>query len=63
MINEYTFTHFPDPEYPEWYGYLHFDGSLSQPAKGNMYKGPFHIPRMMIKSSMLISEILAKRPR
>ena len=31
-----------------------------QPAKGNLYKGPFHIPRMMIKGYMLCQEILKK---
>ncbi len=28
--------------------------------KGNLFKGPFHIPRMLIKSSMLIDEIINK---
>lgn len=60
-ISEYTYATFPDKEYGEWYGYLHFDGSVSQPAKGNLFKGPFHIPRMMIKSHMLCSEILKSR--
>lgn len=60
-ICEYTYATFPDKEYGEWYGYLHFDGSVSQPAKGNLFKGPFHIPRMMIKSHMLCSEILKSR--
>ena len=59
QINEYAYNHFPDPVYGEWYGYLHFDGSLSQPAKGNLFKGPFHIPRMLLKSSMLCNEILS----
>lgn len=48
-ISEWTYAHFPDAEYGEWYGYLHRDGTVAQPAKGNLYKGPFHIPRMMIK--------------
>lgn len=58
MVNEWTFEHLPDPAYGEWFGYLHRDGSVAQPAKGNLFKGPFHIPRMLIKSSMLIDEIL-----
>lgn len=60
IISEWTYTHFPDKEYGEWYGYLHRDGTVAQPAKGNLYKGPFHIPRMMIKSIMLCEEILKK---
>lgn len=59
-ISEWTYAHFPDAEYGEWYGYLHRDGTVAQPAKGNLYKGPFHIPRMMIKGYMLCHEILKK---
>lgn len=57
-ISEWTYAHFPDAGYGEWYGYLHRDGTVAQPAKGNLYKGPFHIPRMMIKGYMLCQEIL-----
>lgn len=60
QINEYAYSHFPDPVYGEWYGYLHFDGSVSQTAKGNLFKGPFHIPRMLLKSSLLCKEIRSK---
>lgn len=59
-ISEWTYAHFPDAEYGEWYGYLHRDGTVAQPAKGNLYKGPFHIPRMMIKGYMLCQEIMKK---
>lgn len=59
-ISEWTYAHFPDAEYGEWYGYLHRDGTVAQPAKGNLYKGPFHVPRMMIKGYMLCLEILKK---
>ena len=27
-----------------------FDGTVAQPAKGNLFKGPFHVPRMMMKA-------------
>lgn len=59
-ISEWTYAHFPDADKGEWYGYLHRDGTVAQPAKGNLYKGPFHIPRMMIKGYMLCKEILEK---
>lgn len=58
MADEWAFSHFPDKEYGEWYGYLHRDGSVAQTAKGNIFKGPFHVPRMMIKASLLCDEIL-----
>jgi N-acylglucosamine 2-epimerase len=58
LISEWTYSHFPDREYGEWYGYLHRDGTVAQPAKGNIFKGPFHVPRMMIKASMLCGDIM-----
>jgi len=45
-IHDWTFSHFPEKEFGEWYGYLHRDGRLSNSLKGNIWKGPFHIPRM-----------------
>ncbi len=45
QIHEYAYSHFHDPECGEWYGYLHRDGSIAQTAKGNLFKGPFHLPR------------------
>lgn len=58
QINDWTYKHFPDAEHGEWYGYLHRDGSVAQPAKGNLFKGPFHIPRMMIVAHLLCKDIL-----
>lgn len=60
LANDWTYDHLPDDSFGEWFGYLHRDGSVAQPAKGNLFKGPFHIPRMLIKSHMLINEILKK---
>ncbi len=58
QISDWTYTHFPDKECGEWFGYLHRDGTPAQMAKGNLFKGPFHIPRMMIKGYTLCKEIL-----
>ena len=57
MVHEYAHKLFPDPEYGEWFGYFHRDGSLSTPLKGNMYKGPFHIPRMYIVCLELLKKV------
>lgn len=46
LVHDWAFRHFPDPDYGEWYGYLHRDGRVSVPSKGNLWKGPFHLPRM-----------------
>ena len=56
LVHEWSFRRFPDPVYGEWYGYLHRDGSVSQPAKGNLYKGPFHLPRMLWRCMRLLGE-------
>ncbi|HET9279081.1 MAG TPA: AGE family epimerase/isomerase [Flavitalea sp.] len=45
MVHEYAYEKFHDKQHGEWYGYLHRDGTISQPAKGNLFKGPFHLPR------------------
>jgi N-acylglucosamine 2-epimerase len=61
QVSEWTYGHFPDREHGEWFGYLHRDGTVAQPAKGNLFKGPFHIPRMMIQGMILCRDILNKR--
>ncbi len=60
---DWAFSHFPDSEYGEWYGYLHRDGTVAQPAKGNLFKGPFHIPRMMILAIDEYNKILDSKQR
>ena len=47
QVHDWSFKHFPDPEHGEWFGYLHRDGSASSRAKGTLWKGPFHLPRML----------------
>lgn len=53
-IHDWTYSYFPDQEYGEWYGYLHRDGSVSSTLKGNLWKGPFHLPRMQWICSQLL---------
>ncbi len=48
LIHDWAYRFFPDPEYGEWYGYLHRDGRRSSSLKGNLWKGPFHLPRMQL---------------
>ena len=58
LVHDYTFSHFKDEEYGEWYGYLRRDGSISTDLKGNIFKGPFHIPRCELENILLIKDIL-----
>jgi N-acylglucosamine 2-epimerase len=59
MAHDWAYKHFPDPEYGEWYGYLHRDGRISTRLKGNMWKGPFHLPRMQWYCWKLLEEMNA----
>ena len=47
LVHDWSFNHFPDKIHGEWYGYIHRDGRISSTLKGNIWKGPFHIPRML----------------
>lgn len=57
-FHDYTFSHFPDDKYGEWYGYLERDGSVAKTLKGGKWKGMFHIPRMLIEASATTAELL-----
>ena len=56
LVHDWSYGHFPDPEHGEWFGYLHRDGRLSVPLKGNLWKGPFHLPRMQLVCWRLLAE-------
>lgn len=45
IIHDYTWSHFKDREYPEWFGYLNRQGEVLLPLKGGKWKGCFHVPR------------------
>ncbi len=57
QVHEWTFAHFPDREFGEWFGYLHRDGTVSTPLKGGIWKGPFHIPRALLYCWKLLEEM------
>lgn len=56
-LHQWTFAHFPDREHGEWLGYLHRDGTASSTVKGNLWKGPFHLPRMLLYAWKLLEEM------
>ena len=58
---DYCKAHFADSEYGEWYGYLRRDGLPTEPStKGSTFKGPFHLPRMLIMTDVMAGELLSK---
>lgn len=44
-VHDYVWTHFKDPENPEWFGYLNRRGEVLLQLKGGKWKGCFHVPR------------------
>lgn len=44
-VHDYTWSHFPDPNHGEWFGYLNRQGEVLLPLKGGKWKGCFHVPR------------------
>lgn len=44
-VHDYTWSHFTDPEFDEWFGYLNRSGEVLLPLKGGKWKGCFHVPR------------------
>ena len=57
QVHDWSYEHFPDPDCGEWFGYLHRDGRLSVRLKGNLWKGPFHLPRMQLYCWKLLEEM------
>ena len=57
-VHAWSFDHFPDREHGEWFGYLRRDGTVSSTVKGNMWKGPFHLPRMQLCGWQLLEEMI-----
>lgn len=46
-MHDYTWSHFADPEYGEWFGYLDRQGQVLLNLKGGKWKGCFHVPRAL----------------
>jgi N-acylglucosamine 2-epimerase len=60
-VHDWSYQHFEDRQHGEWYGYLHRDGGVSVPLKGNLWKGPFHFPRMQLVCWQLLEEVVSQR--
>lgn len=60
LVHDWAHRVFADPEHGEWFGYAHRDGRLSTRLKGNLWKGPFHLPRMQWYCDRLTTELLAE---
>lgn len=54
-VDEYTWSHFPDPEYGEWFGYCNRRGEVTHFLKGGKWKTFFHVPRALLFSHQLLA--------
>jgi N-acylglucosamine 2-epimerase len=56
-VHDYTWSHFPDPENGEWFGYLTRRGEVLLPLKGGKWKGCFHVPRGLFQVYTTLEKI------
>ncbi len=54
-VHNYTWHHFADPGYGEWWGYLNRKGEVLKNLKGGKWKGCFHVPRALYQCSKLLN--------
>ncbi len=50
QVDEYSFNHFRDPVFGEWYAYLNRYGEPTHLLKGGKWKTFFHLPRCLLIS-------------
>ncbi len=60
-VHTYTWDHFADPEFGEWYGYLNRQGEVLLPLKGGKWKGCFHVPRGLYQCWKTLEAIAEKQ--
>ncbi len=60
-VHDYVWSHFMDPEYPEWYGYLNRRGEVLLTLKGGKWKGCFHVPRGLMQVYQTLERIAEKQ--
>jgi len=61
QVHDYAYNHFHDKIHGEWFGYLHRDGKPAQTAKGNLFKGPFHLPRQEWYCTQILKDYLGRQ--
>ena len=60
-IHDYVWSHFMDPEHPEWFGYLNRQGEVLLTLKGGKWKGCFHVPRGLMQVYQSLERIAEKQ--
>lgn len=60
QVHEYTWKHFSDPNYGEWFGYCDRRGEILLNLKGGKWKGCFHVPRALYLCWQQFQEIVGQ---
>jgi N-acylglucosamine 2-epimerase len=60
-VHDYTWKHFRDESYGEWFGYLNRRGEVLLPLKGGKWKGCFHIPRSLYQVWQTLEKLPQER--
>ena len=56
-LHDYSWSHFKDQEYPEWFGYLNREGEVLLNLKGGKWKGCFHVPRGLYQIMSMLEDM------
>lgn len=59
-VHDYVWSHFADPEHPEWFGYLNRQGEVLLTLKGGKWKGCFHVPRGLFQCWQILEDLAEK---
>jgi N-acylglucosamine 2-epimerase len=62
-VHEYSWLHFNDEVYGEWYGYLNRQGQPLTTLKGSKWKGCFHLPRALYQCSVTFDALAQKHSK
>ena len=56
-LDIWTWEHFRDPEYPEWFAYLNRRGEVTHTLKGGKWKTMFHLPRCLFTCAAQLGKL------
>lgn len=59
-VHDYVWSHFRDPEWPEWFGYLNRRGEVLLTLKGGKWKGCFHVPRGLYQCWQVLEQLATR---
>ena len=62
-VHDYVWSHFVDPMYPEWFGYLNRRGEVLLTLKGGKWKGCFHVPRGLMQCYQTLEKLALKQQK